>query len=53
MTVFPNTDIELFYDGNPISEVNFCLFDIAGSKTELMLEEEWMYLRSIASRLFT
>lgn len=53
MTVFPNTDIELFYNGNPIDEVNFCLFDIAGSKPELMLEEEWMYLRSIASRLFT
>jgi hypothetical protein len=50
MTVFPYTDIELFYDGSPIDEVNFCLFDIAGSKTELMLEEE---LLSIASRLFT
>jgi hypothetical protein len=51
---FPNTDIELFYDGNPIDEVNFCLFNIASSsKPELMLEEEWMYLRSIASRLFT
>ena len=50
---FPNTDIELFYDGNPIDEVNFCLFDIAGSKTELMLEKEWIYLLSIASRLFT
>jgi hypothetical protein len=50
---FPNTDIELFYDGSPIDEVNFCLFDIAGSKTELMLEEEWVYLLSIASRLFT
>jgi hypothetical protein len=53
MTVFPNTDIELFYDGNPIDEVNFCLFDIAGSKTELMLEEEWVYLLATASRLFT
>jgi hypothetical protein len=50
---FPYTDIELFYDGNPIDEVNFCLFDIAGSKTELMLEKEWIYLLSIASRLFT
>jgi hypothetical protein len=53
MTVFPYTDIELFYDGNPIDEVNFCLFDIAGSKTELMLEEEWVYLLATASRLFT
>jgi len=53
MTVFPYTDIDLFYDGNPIDEVNFCLFDIAGSKTELMLEEEWVYLLATASRLFT
>jgi hypothetical protein len=53
ITVFPYTDIELFYDGDPINEVNFCLFDIAGSKTELMLETEWAYLLSIASRLFT
>jgi hypothetical protein len=53
ITVFPYTDIELFYDGNSINEVNFCLFDIAGSKTELMLEIEWVYLLSIASRLFT
>jgi hypothetical protein len=54
MSVFPNTDIELYYNGNPIDEVNFCLFNIAdSSKTELMLEEEWIYLLSIASRLFT
>jgi hypothetical protein len=54
MTVFPNTDIELFYDGNPIDEVSFCLLtnpDPSGMM--LMLEEEWIYLLSIASRLFT
>jgi hypothetical protein len=31
MTRFPYTDIELFYDGNPINKVNFCLFNIADS----------------------
>jgi hypothetical protein len=42
MTVFPNTDIELYYDGGRIDEVDFFLFDIAyPSKTELMLEEEF------------
>ena len=54
MTVFPITDIELFYGINPIDEVGFCLFDIADpSKMELMLEEEQVYLLAIASRLFT
>jgi len=53
MTVFPNTDIELYYDGGRIDEVDFCLFDIADpSKTELMLEEEWVYLLNAASFLF-
>jgi hypothetical protein len=53
MTVFPNTDIELYYDGGRIDEVDFCLFDIADpSKTELMLEEEWVYLLGAASFLF-
>jgi hypothetical protein len=54
MTVFPNTDIELFYDGNPIDEVSFCLLtnpDPSGMM--LMLEEEWVYLLATASRLFT
>jgi hypothetical protein len=53
MTVFPNTNIELYYDGGRIDEVDFCLFDIAyPSKTELMLEEEWVYLLGAASFLF-
>jgi len=54
MTVFPETDIELYYDGVRIDEVDFCLFDIAdSSKMELMLEEEWVYLLATASKLFT
>jgi hypothetical protein len=55
MTVFPNTDIELFYDSDRIDEVSFCLLtnpDPSGMMM-LMLEEEWVYLLSIASRLFT
>lgn len=53
-TVFPETDIELFYDGVRIDEVDFCLFDIAdSSKMELMLKEEWVYLLATASKLFT
>ncbi len=52
--VVPNTDIELFYDGDRIDEVSFCLLNIADpSGMMLMLEEEWIYLLSIASRLFT
>jgi hypothetical protein len=54
MTVFPNTSIELYYDGDRIDEVSFCLLtnpDPSGMM--LMLEEEWIYLLSIASRLFT
>jgi hypothetical protein len=53
MTVFPNTNIELYYNGDRIDEVDFCLFDMADPfKTELMLEEEWVYLLGIASFLF-
>lgn len=53
MTVFPNTNIELYYDGDRIDEVDFCLFDIADPfKTKLMLEEEWVYLLGAASFLF-
>ena len=53
MTVFP-TDIELYYDGDRIDEIDFCLFDIADPfKMELMLEEEWVYLLATASFLFT
>ncbi len=51
---FPNTDIELFYDGNPIDEVSFCLLTNPDpSEMMLMLEEEWVYLLATASRLFT
>jgi hypothetical protein len=51
---FPNTDIELFYDGNPIDEVSFCLLTSPDpSGMMLMLEEEWIYLLGIPSRLFT
>lgn len=54
MAVFPNTDIKLFYDGNCIDKVGFCLYDIADpSEMELMLEEERIHLLAIASRLFT
>lgn len=54
MTVFPNTNIELYCDSDRIDEVDFCLLNIADpSKTELMLEEEWVYLLATASRLFT
>jgi hypothetical protein len=52
--VVPNTDIELYYGGDRIDEVSFCLLtnpDPSGMM--LMLEEEWVYLLSIASRLFT
>lgn len=53
MTVFPETDIELYYDSVRITEVNFVLFDIADpSKTKLILEEEWVYLLATASFLF-
>ena len=53
MTVFPCTDIELYYDGNRIDEVGFCLLNIANpSEMELMLEEEWVYLLGAASFLF-
>jgi hypothetical protein len=48
------TNIELYYDGDRIDEVSFCLLtnpDPSGMM--LMLEEEWIYLLSIASRLFT
>jgi hypothetical protein len=51
----PNTNIELYYDGDRIDEVSFCLLanpDPSGMMM-LMLEEEWVYLLSIASRLFT
>jgi hypothetical protein len=50
----PNTNIELYYDGDRIDEVSFCLLtnpDPSGMM--LMLEEEWIYLLSVASRLFT
>lgn len=54
MTVFPEIDIELYYDGVRIDEVDFCLFDIADpSKMKLMLKEERVYLLATASRLFT
>jgi hypothetical protein len=54
MTVFPNTSIELYYDGDRIDEVNFCLFNIADSSgMMLIIEEEWVYLLATASRLFT
>ena len=55
MTVFSNTDIELYYDGDRIDKVSFCLLtnpDPSGMMM-LMLEEEWVYLLGIASRLFT
>lgn len=53
MAVFPETNIELYYDGDRIGEVDFCLFDIADfSKMKLMLEEEWVYLLATASFLF-
>jgi hypothetical protein len=48
------TNIELYCDGDRIDEVSFCLLtnpDPSGMM--LMLEEEWIYLLSIASRLFT
>jgi hypothetical protein len=53
--VVPNTDIELYYGGDRIDEISFCLLtnpDPFGMMM-LMLEEEWVYLLSIASRLFT
>jgi hypothetical protein len=53
--VVPDTDIELYYDQHLIDEVSFCLLanpDPSGMMM-LMLEEEWVYLLSIASRLFT
>lgn len=54
MTVFPCTDIELYYDGDRIDEVDFCLLNIAdSSEMELVLQEEWVYLLGVASRLFT
>lgn len=54
MTVSPWTDIELYYNGDCIDEVDFCLLNIAdSSEMELMLEEEWVYLLGVASRLFT
>lgn len=54
ITVFPWTDIELYYDGDRIDEVDFCLLNIAdSSEMKLMLEEEWVYLLGVASRLFT
>lgn len=54
MTVSLWTDIELYYDGDCIDEVDFCLLNIAdSSEMELMLEEEWVYLLGVASRLFT
>jgi hypothetical protein len=52
--VVPNTNIELYYDDDRIDEVSFCLLNIADpSGMMLILEEEWIYLLSIASRLFT
>ena len=54
MTVFPNTNIELYYDGDRIDEVSFCLLNLADpSGMMLILEEEWIYLLATASRLFT
>jgi hypothetical protein len=50
----PDINMELYYDGDRIDEVSFCLLtnpDPSGMM--LMLEEEWIYLLSIASRLFT
>ena len=53
MTVFPETDIELYYDSNRINEVGFCLLNVADPfKIKLMLEEEWVYLLGTASFLF-
>lgn len=53
MAVFPETNIELYYDGDCIDEVDFCLLNIAdSSEMELMLEEEWVYLLATASFLF-
>ena len=53
MTVFPWTDIQLYYDGDRIDEVDFCLLNVADPfKMKLMLEEEWVYLLGAASFLF-
>jgi hypothetical protein len=55
MLVVPSTNIELYYGGDRIDEVSFCLLanpDPSGMMM-LMLEKEWIYLLSIASRLFT
>ena len=41
MTVFPETDIELYYDGDRINEIGFCLIHInSPSEMCLMLEKE-------------
>ena len=44
MTVFPSTNIELYYDSDRIDEVSFCLLTNPDpSKMMLMLEKEWIY----------